>query len=94
MSKQPRITIYGTEHCSFCTAARMLLKKRNLHYQDVVVSRDATLREEMERLSGRRSVPQILIGDVSVGGFDELYELDRSGGLDRVLREQAPDTGE
>lgn len=72
----------------------MLLKKRNLHYQDVVVSRDATLREEMERLSGRRSVPQILIGDVSVGGFDELYELDRSGGLDRVLREQAPDTGE
>jgi glutaredoxin 3 len=48
----------------------------------------------MERLSGRRSVPQILIGDVSVGGFDELYELDRSGGLDRVLREQVPDTGE
>ena len=94
MRKQPRIKIYGTEHCSYCTAARMLLKKRSLHYEDVLVSRDAALREEMERLSGRRSVPQILIGDVSVGGFDELYELDRSGGLDRVLREQAPDPGE
>lgn len=79
------IKIYATEFCSFCTAARMLLKKKGVDYDDVLISRDADKREEMERLSGRRSVPQIFIHGRSIGGFDELYALERSGELDSLL---------
>jgi glutaredoxin 3 len=81
------IKIYATEFCSFCTAARMLLNKKGVDYDDVLVSRDAGKREEMERLSGRRTVPQIFINGRSIGGFDELYTLNRSGELDRLLDE-------
>jgi glutaredoxin 3 len=62
----------------------MLLKKKGLEYEDVSVSRDPGLRQEMERRSGRRSVPQIFIDGRPVGGFDELYALDQSGELDRL----------
>ena len=79
------VKLYGTETCSFCTAARMLLKKKGVDYDEVLVSRDPDVREEMERLSGRRTVPQIFIDDQSIGGFDELYELDKSGKLDGLL---------
>ena len=79
------ITIYGTEFCSFCTAARLLLKKKGVNYADVLVSRDDEQRKIMERLSGRRSVPQIFIDSRSVGGFEELYALEISGELDSLL---------
>ncbi|MDA0678794.1 MAG: glutaredoxin 3 [Proteobacteria bacterium] len=82
------VTIYGTEHCAFCTAARMLLKKKGVDYVDILVSRDAELREEMARLSGRRSVPQIFINDRPIGGFDELHALEQSGELDGLLAGQ------
>jgi glutaredoxin 3 len=94
MTKQAKIVIYGTEHCSYCTAARMLLKKKNLHYEDILVSHDPELLGEMQRRSGRRSVPQVFVGDISVGGFDELYALEQSGDLDRVLAEQLAATVE
>ena len=84
VSKVP-IRMYGTETCSFCTAARMLLKKKGVDYEEVLVSRDSDAREEMERLSGRRTVPQIFIDEQSIGGFDELYELEKSGKLDGLL---------
>lgn len=77
--------MYATETCSFCTAARMLLKKKGVNYEEVLVSRDSDAREEMERLSGRRTVPQIFIDDQSIGGFDELYALEKSGNLDGLL---------
>lgn len=63
----------------------MLLKKKGLQYVDILVSGDTEMRAEMERLSGRRSVPQIFIGNQPVGGFDELYALDKSGELDKIL---------
>ena len=63
----------------------MLLKKKGVDYDEVLVGRDTDVRREMERLSGRRTVPQIFIDDQSIGGFDELYELDRSGKLDGLL---------
>ena len=85
MSASPNITIYGTETCSYCTAARMLLKKKGLEYEDILVSRDAGKREEMIARSGNQSVPQVFIGDRSIGGFDELYALERNGELDRLL---------
>lgn len=79
------VTIYGTEFCSYCTAARMLLKKKGVDYTDIVISRDDDARQEMERLSDRRTVPQIFIGGRSIGGFEELYALERSGELDSLL---------
>ena len=79
------VTIYGTEFCSYCTAARMLLKKKGVDYTDIVISSDDDARQEMERLSGRRTVPQIFIGGRSIGGFEELYTMERSGELDDLL---------
>jgi glutaredoxin 3 len=63
----------------------MLLQKKGLDYDEILVSRDGDIRAEMERLSGRRTVPQIFIDDKSIGGFDELYALDKSGELDGLL---------
>jgi glutaredoxin 3 len=85
MSNKPRIVIYGSESCGYCTAARMLLKKKGAIYEDVLVSRDPALRDEMQQRSGRRSVPQILIDDRAIGGFEDLYALEKSGELDRML---------
>ena len=84
MTAAPKIEIWGTEFCGYCSAARMLLKKKGLAYEDVSVSRDPELRREMEQRSGRRSVPQIFIDGRPVGGFDELCALDQSGELDRL----------
>ena len=79
------VKMYGSELCSYCTAARMLLKRKGVDYADILVSRDSESREEMERLSGKRTVPQIFIDGQSIGGFDELYELEQEGELDRLL---------
>lgn len=85
----PKIVIYGTEFCSYCTAARMLLKKKGLGYQDILISRDEDKRREMERLSGGRTVPQIFIDGKPIGGFDDLYSLDQDGRLDEMLGQAA-----
>ena len=85
MIKNPLIKIYGTESCSYCMAARMLLTKKGVEFDDVLVSHDAGKLDEMIALSGRRSVPQIVIGDRPIGGFDELYTLEQSGELDALI---------
>ena len=89
MDSHPNITIYGSETCSYCTAARMLLKKKGFDYDDILVSRDADRREEMIVRSGNRTVPQIFIGEQPIGGFDELYALEKNGELDRLLGVQS-----
>lgn len=81
----PRIVVYGTEFCPYCTAARMLLTKKGLEFEEVPVSGDADKRREMERMSGRHTVPQIFIDGEPIGGFDELYTLDQEGRLDEIL---------
>ena len=85
MTTSPTITIYGSETCAYCTAARMLLKKKGLDYDDVVVSGNPDSRREMIARSSSESVPQIFIGEQAIGGFDELYALEKSGELDRLL---------
>ncbi len=85
MSTQPKVVMYGTAYCPYCSAARMLLKKKNIEYEDLSIMDDAERRAEMENKSGRRTVPQIFIDDRPIGGFDDLYELDRRGELDRML---------
>jgi len=85
MSKTPNIIIYGSVSCAYCTAARMLLKKKGVTWEEIPVSRDADKHAEMIARSGRQSVPQIFIDEQSIGGFDELYALDLDGELDRLL---------
>ena len=85
MTEESRIRIYGSATCSFCMAARMLLKKKGLDYEDIPIGGDEELRRRIEELSGQRTVPQIFIDDQPIGGFDELYELEKSGDLDRLM---------
>ena len=80
------ITIYTTRTCGFCYAAKSLLTKKGLSFDEIDVSADPAARQRMMlRSNGRRSVPQIFIGETHVGGSEELYELERRGGLDQLL---------
>src|SRR5262245_16029474 len=83
----PDIRVYSTSFCPYCDRARALLARKGAAYTEIKVDEDPARRDEMLRLSGgRRTVPQIFIGDRHVGGFDELYALDRRGELDPLLR--------
>ncbi len=80
------ITIYTTRTCGFCYAAKSLLTKKGLSFDEIDVSADPAARQRMMlRTNGRRSVPQIFIGETHVGGNEDLYELERRGGLDQLL---------
>jgi len=80
------ITIYTTRSCGFCYAAKSLLTKKGLSYDEIDVGADPAARQRMMlRANGRRSVPQIFIGETHVGGNEDLYELERRGGLDQLL---------
>lgn len=79
------VVMYSTEQCPFCLAARMLLKKKGVAFEDILVSDNAELRATMEQRSGRKTVPQIFINDEPIGGFDELYAMDQHGKLDKLL---------
>ena len=80
-----KVTVYGNASCVYCGAARMLLKQKGVTWEDIAIHTDADKRAEMERRSGRTSVPQIFIGERHVGGFDELCDLDKRGELDKLL---------
>jgi len=83
---QPAITLYMTGWCPYCQRAKQLLTRKNAAFKEIDVDDDARLREEMTERSGRRTVPQIFIGDRHVGGFDDLYALDGTGELDRLIQ--------
>ncbi|MBT8087871.1 MAG: glutaredoxin 3 [Gammaproteobacteria bacterium] len=82
------VTLYGNRTCPYCGAARMLLKTRGIAFDDVIVSDDPRLLDDMRQKSGRSSVPQVFVGDHHVGGFDELDALAKSGELDKLLAGQ------
>jgi len=82
------VTLYGNDSCAYCGAARMLLTKKGARFVDILVNNDSDKLAEMQTRSGRASVPQIFIGGTYVGGFDELYELDMNGELDKLLAAQ------
>jgi glutaredoxin 3 len=80
------VEIYTTPICPYCHAAKRLLDRKGVTYREIDVSRDPSLRSAMtERAKGRRTVPQIFVGDTHVGGSDDLYALDQAGKLDRLL---------
>jgi glutaredoxin 3 len=86
MTIQPKVTIYTTPYCPYCHAAKALLKKKGVNFNEVDVQ-DGSLRQQMMlRANGRRTVPQIFIGETHVGGSDDIHELDRRGQLDPMLQ--------
>jgi len=79
------VLIYTTRWCPFCIRAKALLDRKGVVYQEIAVDGDAVARQQMTAAAGQTSVPQIWIGGQHIGGCDELYDLDRSGGLDPLL---------
>ena len=82
-----RILMYSSGTCPFCRRAEALLKARGVgEIEKVRIDLEPARRDEMTTRTGRRTVPQIFIGDTHVGGFDDLAALDHAGKLDALLR--------
>lgn len=83
------VTIYTRMMCGYCAAAKRLLDKKNVHYAEFDASYSPELRAEMiQRANGRSTFPQIFIGDMHIGGSNELHELERAGKLDELLSDR------
>ncbi len=82
------VTIYTRQTCFYCVSAKRLLNELGVPFQEIQVDRNPEKFQEMQERSSRRTVPQIWIGKTHVGGCDELYALEESGGL-RALLEQS-----
>ena len=81
-----KITLYSTRTCGFCRAAKSLLDDKGVSYKEIDISSDPELRGQMmTKANGSRTVPQIFINDVHLGGFSDLYSLQQSGTLDKLL---------
>lgn len=85
-----QIDIYTTRACAYCNSAKALLSRKGVTFSEIDVSGDPAKRTEMiERAKGRMTVPQIFIDSTHVGGFEDLYALDRAGKLDPLLRAES-----
>jgi glutaredoxin 3 len=83
---QAVVTVYVSDWCPYCERAKGLLSQKNVAFSEINVADEPKFREEMMARSKRRTVPQIFIGDKHIGGCDDLFELDRSGELDRLIQ--------
>jgi glutaredoxin 3 len=81
------VQVYSSRYCGWCTRALALLEGKGIQPEVFVVDSDRELRAEMEERSGRRTVPQIFIGERHIGGFDDLRALEATGELDGLLRD-------
>jgi glutaredoxin 3 len=82
---QPPITVYSTGWCPYCQRAKALLNSKQLVFNEIDVDEDPKSRQEMTTRSGRRTVPQIFIGERHVGGCDDLIALEERGELDQLV---------
>jgi len=82
----PTITLYTTAVCPYCVAAKNFLKSKGRDWQEVRIDLDPAERERMIERTRRTSVPQIFIGDVHVGGYDDMMALHRAGKLEPLLQ--------
>ena len=81
----PRIQMYTTRWCGYCVRAKALLDERGLAYEEIALDDDPGFRGRLEELTGAWTVPQILIDGSPIGGYTELWRLDREGELDGLL---------
>ncbi|MDX1581392.1 MAG: glutaredoxin 3 [Alphaproteobacteria bacterium] len=90
MSKTSNVVMYSSMMCPFCHRAKALLKDKGVEFEEISVDMKPDVRAEMrEKSGGVNSVPQIFIGDVHVGGCDELYALENQGKLNALLEQAA-----
>lgn len=82
---QPEITIYSTLICPYCVAAKNFLKSKGLEWKEIRIDQDPVEREKMVAMAKRTSVPQIFVGDVHVGGYDDMMALHREGKFEPLL---------
>jgi glutaredoxin 3 len=80
-----RITMYTTRWCGYCVRAKALLDGRGVEYEEIDLGDDASFRARLNELTGGWTVPQILIDDQVIGGYTELWRLDRDGRLAELL---------
>jgi glutaredoxin 3 len=93
-SEMVRIILYTTDFCGYCRAAKQLLLRKGLDFEEIDVGADQELRIDMvHRAGGRRTVPQIFIDGRPIGGYLELVELERDGRLDKLLANEPGDVG-
>ena len=78
----PRIRMYSTTWCGYCVRAKALLERRGLEYEEIVMDDDPAFRQKLLDMTGRWTVPQIFIDDEPIGGYTELWSLERDGRLD------------
>ncbi len=83
---QPAVTVYLTAWCPYCQRAKALLAAKQLAFDEIDVEADPKFRQEMLARSGRRTVPQIFMGERHLGGCDDLYALEERGELDKLIR--------
>lgn len=81
-----KVVIYTKESCPYCRMTKELLSSRQQSFEEISIDQDPTKLDEMIRLSQRRTVPQIFINDESIGGYDDLARLVKSGKLDSLLK--------
>jgi len=79
-----RIRMYSTTWCGYCIRAKALLDRRGLDYEEILMDDDPAFRQKLLEMTGRWTVPQIFIDDVPIGGYTELWSLDRDGRLDEL----------
>jgi glutaredoxin 3 len=79
------VTLYTTEHCTFCMSAKKLLAKREIEYTEINLARDPDGRQQLIEKTGMYTFPQIVIDGESIGGFQELLAADRAGRLPELL---------
>ena len=84
-----KVVIYTTSYCPYCFGAKALLRSKHVEFEEIDVTDDPAQRAEMERLSARRTVPQIFIDAHPIGGYDDARRLDAIGELDRLLGRSA-----
>lgn len=80
-----KVEIYTTQWCPYCDAAKSLLQQKGIEYEEVDADDADTRMAMVQRAHGRRTVPQIFIGDTHVGGYDDMAALERRGQLDSLL---------
>jgi glutaredoxin 3 len=79
------IRMYSTRWCGYCVRAKALLKSRGLAFEEILLDDDPAFRQKLFDLTGGWTVPQIMIGDEAIGGYTELWRLDKSGQLNEKL---------
>jgi glutaredoxin 3 len=79
------VTLYTTDNCSRCKSAKMLLTRRGITYDEINLAKDPDGRAQLAQRTGMSTFPQIVIGDETLGGFDQLLAADRQGRLQRLV---------